>query len=177
MEGDQMSGVIRFTSGKTLEITEKEFRAIAPKLKGGGIRLLTTKDQHLIPLNSNTMEIIEYVQDEPVEGKVIEKEPEVLPEQPTLPEGATPKKEETPESIEARKEKALAEMIEKSNCKHERDKLLMYRHDTAKGVRYFPVCTFCGKRERYVSEKKVRDGEIEGWTGEDIDNAKPWLGE
>jgi hypothetical protein len=66
-------------------------------------------------------------------------------------------------------------MIEKSNCKHEPEKLDMYMQSTAKGIRYFPVCSFCGKRERYVSEKKVRDGEIERWTGDDIDNAKMWI--
>jgi hypothetical protein len=56
----------------------------------------------------------------------------------------------------------------------------MFIQHTAKGYRYFPVCKFCGKRERYVSEKKILDGKYAGtpnakWTTDDIANAKPWI--
>ena len=64
-------------------------------------------------------------------------------------------------------------MLAKSNCKHNSQSLFVQH--TAKGVRYFPVCDFCGKRDRYVSEKKVLDGEYPEWKMEDIDNAKPWI--
>jgi hypothetical protein len=182
-----MGGTIHFTSGKTLDITEREFNNIAPKLKNGGIRLVMTSKGDFIPLNSNTMEYIEHTKEEP----------NGIPEQPVRQDGEeinagrpndeekpaqieeTPKEEVQEKSIQERKEDALAELMEKSNCKHEPEKMVLHVQHTAKGVRYFPVCGFCGKRERYVSEKKIIDGDYKGtpnekWTKEDIDTATAW---
>ena len=154
-----MSGIIHFVSGKTLDITEKEFQAISPKLGMKGIKCHKSEAGHLIPMNSTTMEFIEHVIDElpaavEVDGEILE----VVKEEP---------KEEPKDPDEI-----MNDMIAKSNCKHESQSL--YLQKTAKGDRYFPVCDFCGKRERYVSEKKVLDGEYEEWKYEDIENAKPW---
>jgi hypothetical protein len=174
-----MSAIIHFTSGKKLEITELERQQLAPKLQLGGVRLYRTKDQHLIPLNSNTMEMIENIPEvediieadvDPTPKAMNPGTPDPVPTPPVKAEDAKPESD-----IEAKKQSALESMIEKSNCKHEPEKLVMYMQSTAKGIRYFPVCSFCGKRERYVSEKKVRDNQIERWTGEDIDNAKMWI--
>ena len=172
-----MSGLIYFTSGKQLEITEREFLRIAPKLKAGGIRLMTMKAGHLVPLNSTTMEIIEYVS-EPEEESVsdmVDRGVRALAAEPVLEEQtvAVEKKGKTQEEL-------LAEMKEKSDCKHETHKLELFIQHTAKGIRYFPVCSFCGKRERYVSESKINKGEYAGslnehWTDEHIANAKPWI--
>ena len=148
-----MSGIIHFVSGKTLEITEDERGKLAPKLGMKGVRTFTSKAGHIIPLNSNTMEFIE-----------------LIPE----PESAiTMNSVEVAETLLAAvEEDPMADMLAKSACVHPNQSL--YVQDTAKGVRYFPVCDFCGKRERYVSEKKIVDGEYEEWTVEDIQNAKPW---
>lgn len=172
-----MSGIIHFTSGKEFKLGELEFAKIAPKLQLGGVRLYRTGNGSFIPLNSNTMEMIEYVpdvvdiieaDDETPTPKILNPgTPNEIPTQPTPTEEAKP-------SIEDRKQSIMDELIEKSNCKHEPEKLRMFQQSTAKGIRYFPVCSFCGKRERYVSEKKVRDGELERWSGDDIDNAKMW---
>jgi len=51
-----MSGIIHFTSGKTLDITEKEFRNIPVHLKNKGIKVHITNTGHIVPLNSMTME-------------------------------------------------------------------------------------------------------------------------
>jgi hypothetical protein len=74
----------------------------------------------------------------------------------------------------------MAEMTAKSNCKHEPEKMELYIQHTAKGIRYFPVCSFCGKRDRYVSESKIIAGEYKGtpnekWTEKDITHAKAWI--
>ena len=154
-----MSGLIHFVSGKTLDISELEFSNIAPKLGAKGIRCQVSQAGHIIPLNSTTMEYIEHIEEEqeaPV-YEIKEKE-EVVPV-----EKVKPKTED----------EALNEMMAKSNCKHE-NQTLFVQH-TAKGVRYFPVCDFCGKRDRYVSEKKVLDGEYEECKVEDIENTKPWV--
>ena len=153
-----MSGLIHFVSGKTLDISELEFSNIAPKLGAKGIRCQVSQAGHIIPLNSTTMEYIEHIEEEQ-EEPVYEAEEE---------------KSDPVEKVKPKTEdEALNEMMAKSNCKHE-NQTLHIQH-TAKGVRYFPVCDFCGKRDRYVSEKKVLDGEYEEWKVEDIDNAKPWI--
>jgi hypothetical protein len=170
-----MSGIIHFGSGKELEITELEFSRMGPKLNAKGIRTQVTMDGHMIPLNSSTMEYIEHIPEPEADKKdevaaIIAQETVVveLKEEPS-----EPPKPKTQDEL-------LAEMVEKSNCEHESEKLTMYIQHTAKGYRYFPVCSFCGKRERYVSEKKILDGAYKGtvnekWTADDIANAKPWV--
>ena len=163
-----MSGVIYFTSGKSLEITETERLAIAPKLLSGGVRLYRTGAGHLIPLNSNTMEMIEYI-------------PEVIKEEPPKPKiekeitSNFEIKEKEKRTPEQRYQDAHDELMAKSSCTHENQTL--YVQQTAKGERFFPVCDFCGKRERYISEKKVVAGEYEEWSENDISNAKAWIEE
>ena len=153
-----MSGLIHFVSGKTLAISELEFNNISPKLGAKGIRCQVSHAGHIIPLNSTTMEYIEHIEEEQ-EAPVYEIEEE----------DSVPVKKIEPKSPD----ETMNDMLAKSNCKHENQSL--YLQKTAKGDRYFPVCDFCGKRDRYVSEKKVLDGEYDEWKYEDIENAKPWV--
>ena len=175
-----MSAILHFCSGKSLPITQKEFEQIAPKLQQGGIRLYRTGSQSLVPLNSNTIELIEFVNDVPIEKPA----PQVKLEQPaeTAPEAEikTIDPEPVVEVEEVPKELPMDKMLRLSNCKHEPEILELYRQHTAKGIRYFPVCTVCGKRERYISESKVVAGEYAGtpnakWTSDDIAHAKDWI--
>ena len=155
-----MSGKIHFVSGKTLDISELEFRNISPKLGAKGIRCQVSHAGHIIPLNSTTMEYIEHIEEE-----------EEVREMPT--ETLVPKQTIEPKVEPKSPDEVMNDMLAKSNCKHENQSL--YLQKTAKGDRYFPVCDFCGKRDRYVSEKKVLDGEYDEWKYEDIENAKPWV--
>ena len=88
---------------------------------------------------------------------------------------------EKPEPVKVKtQDEVLEEMMAKSNCKHEPHKLELWRQHTAKGIRYFPRCVFCGKRERYVSESKIVKGEYKGtvnekWTEESIAKAQVWI--
>jgi hypothetical protein len=176
-----MSGLIHFSSGKTLEITEYEFANMSPKLNSKGIKTQKTKSGHLIPLNSMTMEYIEHVPEDIIcvldigDGEIGEL-PRTDAADPVLPE--QDKQEEKPKV--KTQEEMMAEMLEKSNCKHEPDKMVLYRQHTAKGIRYFPRCSFCGKRERYISESKIVKGEYKGtvnekWTETDIADAIDWI--
>jgi len=172
-----MSGLIHFSSGKTLEITELEFNNMPVKLNGKGIKVQKTAGGHLIPLNSMTMEYIEYVQEEEdqSEGEIAERTREDSQFEPELPE----MKEQLEKPKAKTGEEIMAEMIAKSDCDH-KGKLVLYRQHTAKGIRYFPRCTFSGKRERYVSESKIVKGEYKGtpnetWTESDIADAIDWL--
>jgi len=168
-----MSAVIHFTGGKRLEISEEEFLKIAPKLQGSGVRMYRQKDTgSLIPLNSNTIELIEHFEETIVMEEPAPKEFEETIVNKTVVEA---KEEESPEEKQKRLE---AELFAKSNCKH--TDMELYFSNSSKGKRYFPVCTFCGKRERYISLEKVKKGEYEGtpnakWTMQDIMNAKAWL--
>ena len=180
---------IYFTSGKTLEITDDEFKRIAPKLQYGGIRLYRTSKGNLIPLNSTTIELIEKDEEEVFEVAVNEPQPESKVEEVTeehatvehdekedapveeaYPEKEEPKKAETQQE---RQDRMMAEMIKKSECLHEGLQKMFYQ-ETKAGKRYFPVCSFCGKRERYVSVKKIKDGKITDWTMDDLVTAKEY---
>lgn len=147
---------IYFTSGKALYITPEEFSRIGSKLNGGGIRVMRFQSGELMPLNSNTIELIS-----PQENLIDEvSEPEnpiVEPEKPTPAEvevmqEKVEKKEvrEVPEeeSKEERIQKMKDDFMAKANCVHSEKEI--YKVNTAKGERFFPVCIFCGKRERYV---------------------------
>lgn len=173
-----MAGRIHFSSGKTLEITEREFLNISPKLNGKGIKTQKTKSGHVIPLNSMTMEYIEHIPE--VADEAIDPEPVLANSAPVAPVVEEPAVEEPVKMKRKTSDEILADMMEKSNCKHEPEKLELYIQHTAKGVRYFPVCSFCGKREKYVSESKIVNGEYAGtphekWTEEHIANATPWM--
>jgi hypothetical protein len=67
------------------------------------------------------------------------------------------KQVEDKKDIEEKQEDAMKELMEKSNCAHPESKRVFYRQDTSKGSRYFPVCSFCGKRERYVKADSLDD--------------------
>jgi hypothetical protein len=170
-----MSATIHFISGKTLDITQKEFDQIAPKLQQGGVRLYRTGSGSFVPLNSMTMELIErHFDEEEVETPA--PKVETIAQKPS----EAPEETITPKAIPEPTVDPMEDILAKSNCKHEPEKMEMYIQHTAKGIRYFPVCSFCGKRERYVSESKIAKGEYEGtpngrWTMEDITSAKVWV--
>ena len=168
-----MSGIIHFTSGKTLEISEKEMKNMPVELNGKGIRVKKLRPSgHIVPLNSTTIEYIEQVVETLPEDITITKTTATGPTELKLDkQEAKPKKSQ---------EELLAEMMSKSNCAHEPEKMELYIQHTAKGIRYFPVCSFCGKREKYVSERKIVEGAYTGtpnekWTEKDLATAKPWI--
>jgi len=176
-----MSGLIHFVSGKTLEVDEYEFKNMPVQLNGKGIRTKTLRSGHLVPLNSTTIEFIEYVP-EPVKvhslselNPVGVKGDEMID---GLKEAEMNFQKEAPKKKTA--EERLAEITAKSECQHEPTKLRLYVQHTAKGIRYFPVCGYCGKRERYVSESKIMKNEYVGtvnekWNENDIAEATPWV--
>jgi hypothetical protein len=176
---------IHFSSGKTLEIDEQEFNGISTKLQYKGIRIQVIKSTgDLVPLNSSTIEFIEKA--DPTFDDIFEDMDEVIITDVESVEEEKrriiaeeqivelPKQEERavrPLTDAEKQDKLLAEMIEKSNCTHGDGKQKMFKQDTKQGIKYFPVCTHCGKRERYVSGKKIKEGVITDWTMEDLANA------
>jgi hypothetical protein len=153
-----------FTSGKEQDFNYN-WEKLAPKLQFAGMRMFRPKADVMIPLNSNTIALIENFPEETEEVTVVdlsEPEPVVEPE----PE-KEPKK-----STEDERERVLNAMKELSECTHEEREFYYQKVKSGpKGKqkeihRYFPVCVKCGVRERYVKTDSV--------TEEEQLNAKLW---
>jgi len=179
-----MAGRIHFVSGKTLDVNSYEFDNLPVTLNSKGIKVKRLSTGHLIPMNSTTMEYIEYIPDDEAKTEevkvVVKKTTQTKPTMHGEDAILKPMKEAREKPKVKTNDEKLAEMIEKSNCKHEPEKMELYVQHTAKGLRYFPVCSFCGKREKYISERKIIDGAYEGtpnekWTADDVAHAKPWM--
>jgi hypothetical protein len=164
-----MSTTIHFSSGKEQDISTGKLDKFIMDLKGRGIKLMIDRTEYrtlIIPLNSSTMEFIEHIVEEPVFKTESEGTPIGAKEYVDNSEELRILKEELEESmkqvedkkdVEEKQEDAMKELMEKSNCTHPESKRVFYRQDTAKGSRYFPVCSFCGKRERYVKADSLED--------------------
>jgi outer membrane biosynthesis protein TonB len=176
-----IGGRIRFGSGHTVDISLKEFEDAPIMMANKGARVQRFQDGVMVPFLSPTIECIEpryaevevEVEESPVVVKKIAQPRPIELNMPKMDEAPEPPKKKTQQEL-------LEEMTAKSNCKHEPNKLELYRQHTAKGIRYFPRCSFCGKRERYVSESKIVKGEYAGtvnekWTEQDIMDAIDWI--
>jgi len=163
---------ITFTSGHEREF-DYEWNKVTPKLLQGGIRLWAPYPGIVIPLNSSTIAMVEFEEDDVMDGdfeieiEMDEDEEETVDETVEEEDEPTPKK-----SIEEKKEEFLAETKAKANCKHENTEIYYQEVKTGSRTaqkiarRYFPVCTFCGLRERYVKADSLTD--------EQRANAKIW---
>ena len=156
---------IYFTSGKVVEreMDYAETKAMVTRMGGSGIRFYDMRDGRWIPLNSNTIELIEsenlIVQRKPVPVEMAaeltdREDPDATFEQEQL---------SAPVSREEKADNVMQDIINKSNCKHEQEKLILSTVGSKKGDRYFYVCSFCGWRGRFVKADSL--------TPEEIDNA------
>ena len=162
---------IHFSSGKTKEIDSGKLDKFIIDLKGRGIKMMINRSETetlIVPLNSNTMEFIESpvlpVEEEAVEaGGIIRvdnvKETSLEDLRAELAEAKADV--DSKKDIEEKEKEKMDEMMAKSNCKHPAEIMQIYRHDTKKGSRFFPVCGFCGKRERYVKAESLTE-EVKG---------------
>ena len=171
--------------GSTIEIPEHRFMKFIQMLTHRGIKSVRFDDTILIVSQSN---IIRIELGEEEDGDV--KEEVVVPEvvegtesgEGDATEGGEvepePEKEENPQE---RTNRILAEMTAKSDCSNSEDHLgheqIIHYQDVAmtkKGKpslpsrRYFPVCSFCGLRQKYVKADSLTD--------EQKENAKLWTG-
>jgi hypothetical protein len=166
-----MGTKIYYASGAVVELRDGEGKRFWNRARNAGFRFYQSLDNIVIPFNHPTMTHIELEVEKPVEKPAPKLKTEVVPE---------PKKEETLPEI---KEKELttqaqreADFMAKANCTHKdgEGKTLrtIYYSETVNGRKYFPVCDFCGHRERYVGVPKIEAGENPLWTMEDIRAAK-----
>jgi hypothetical protein len=171
---------INFTSGKHLDV-EYNWEQLAPKFQLGGVRMFKPRPGILIPLNSQTIEMIEDLGHEEEDATVSEEtaEPDEFSEtfeathdKPTErePEEPVDLKDEKPMSAQEKQDEMLAYMKEMSECTHEAHDY--YYTDSQVGRakkpvrRYFPVCVKCGIREKFVKADSLTD--------EQKENAEVW---
>jgi len=176
-----VGGKIYFSgSDVTAELTKAEMENAPVTFSNKGARMMRTKAGDILIFGGTNMSVIKPVWEEvedPItintihDNLVSHREP-VL-DLPRMDQVQDKPKQKTADEL-------MDEMIAKSDCKHEPEKMELYRQNTAKGIRYFPRCSFCGKRERYVAESKIVEGKYEGtpnekWTSDDIANAIQWI--
>ena len=180
-----VGGTVYFAgSDVTAGLTQREMENAPTTFLNKGARMMRIKSGDILIFGGTNMSVIKPIWEEVEESEAKEQtRADIIAMEPNLIDEVAKSAERTGEvNPEPKKtaEDIQAEMIEKSNCKHEPEKLELFIQHTAKGIRYFPVCGFCGKRERYVSESKIVEGKYEGtpnekWTEADIAHAKPWI--
>lgn len=168
-----MGTVIHYSSGHDIELREGEGQRFWNRARNAGFRYYQSLDNIIIPFNHPTITYIE------LEAKKEEPKP-VVPKKEAAE--AKPEKKKTMTEI---KEKELtnqakqeADFMAKANCIHKDGNGVtlrkLYFTETVNGRKYFPVCEFCGHRERYVGVPKIEAGENALWTMEDVRSAKPY---
>jgi hypothetical protein len=161
--------IIRFTveNGHTYEV-DADWNRLIPNLQTRGIRVFRPIPGVLIPVDKIILieDITPPAEEVIIEPKVTE-DAEIVEDQTEQADTSEPEL-----SIEERKEQILKEMAEKSACVHENHDIYVQeimsgpRNNRKAQKRYFPVCSFCGVRERYVKADTLTD--------EEKANAKIW---
>lgn len=163
-----MGTKIHYSSGSSVELRDGEGDRFWNRARTAGFRYYQSLDNVVIPFNHPTITYIELELTKPAVGPSFEKPKEEI----TITEA-----KEIEETNRAKQER---EFMAKANCTHKNPdgstKRSMYYVDTVNGRKYFPVCDFCGHRERYVGVPKVEKGDHPLWHMDDIRNAKPYKG-
>jgi type IV secretory pathway VirB10-like protein len=102
----------------------------------------------------------------PAKETTIDKLPDAPKPEPVVVEVPEVEETEKKESIHEKEQRLLKEMMARSSCTHEGLEVL-HSQVTTKGTRFFPVCSFCGHRARYIKKDKLTD--------EEMANATPWV--
>lgn len=165
--------VIHFASGKTHEF-EYDWNNLAPKFQLGGIRMFKAPDGSLIPLNSHTIERIEFVEteEEIIADEWTEETVDINDQEAVAVAGVV--EEINDADIEAEEEKPLTpdqkaallleEMKAKSECTHEGTTVYVYSDSSVgKGRkpirRYRTQCTNCGVIGKFIKSATLTDEE------------------
>jgi len=145
--------IIVMDSGKEYGITYDEFLRYRNKRSTSG------RAYPFFKLDSGTEIMIHKVSACEISEWKKPKREEGVPE-PTLvpqPVKIAHSPDEDKKGIEEKEKEMLAEFMAKSNCTHEN--VSLNSQDTKTGLKYFPVCDFCGHRGRYIAADKLGDEE------------------
>lgn len=152
---------IQMRSGISYAITDNEAARLVQRARQSGLNLpLFQAESGLFIVTS---EIVAF---EPETWREVGKsEPEEEKEEAEAKE-VEEKPEVDKKTREEIEKEVLAEITAKSNCAHPDGQKVLNFQDTKQGRRYFYVCDFCGKRERYIAKDKLPEDELE--------TATPW---
>ena len=158
-----MGTKIHYASGSIVELQEGESERFWGRASKAGFRYYQSLDNKIIPFNHPT---IEYIELEPFVPKAVKKAKEAV----------TMKQAQEDAMTEQDKQDKL--MLDRSNCTH-RDsegKTLrkLYYMETTNGRKYFPVCDFCGHREKFIGVQKLEEGKYPDYTMEDLKDAQEY---
>jgi flagellar biosynthesis GTPase FlhF len=176
-----MGTKIHFYSGKIIELDEAEGKSFWDRMSKAGIRAWQSRSQNItIPFNSSTIEFIEN--DEAVVKTVGELEADKREQEEKKRKERVAEKKMSQEDRTKEKEELIKEMEEdfmaRANCTHKKGDKTLYQlqySETAQGRKFFPVCSFCGHRGRYVGLQKIEEGKSE-WTVDDVEYATVYEG-
>ena len=145
--------IITLKSGNTFDLTKGEYdEYIHTSTHTGKLRpFMRYRDGRIYLEHIESVMPDEWVAPDPVETP--------------SPVATEPKGDD---EITKKREEFMKDLLAKSNCKHD-ETTLYVQHVKVKGKasqRYFPVCSFCGTRMRYVKAADLTD--------EEKYNAKDW---
>jgi hypothetical protein len=174
--------ILYLNDGTTVEIPERRLVKFLSMLTHRGIKSVRFDDTIVVVSPSNLVKLELGVEDgedteretvEPVPVQEVPAEREEGTGDPEDTREVEPVTEEKPESPQARNDRLLEEMKEKSDCagnKHAGKEQVIHYQDVmikrkGKGSlpsrRYFPVCSFCGLRQKYVKADTLTDEQKE----------------
>jgi len=163
-----MGTKIHYASGAVVELRDGEGVRFWNRARNAGFRYYQSLDGIVIPFNHPTMTHIELEVDKPKETPV--------PREPIVDKPDKENMSEIKEKELTNQAKQERTFMEKANCTHKDGEGATLRKlhysETVNGRKYFPVCEFCGHRERYVGVPKIEKGENPIWTMEDVRTAK-----
>ena len=163
-----MGTKIFYSSGNMVELRDGESERFWGRAAKAGFRYYRSLDDIVIPFNHPTITHI-ILDLKPIEKPVKDPVEQIKASQPKIEDVQKKNADDAKANFEA-----------KAACRHKDSNGVSLRRmkytETVNGRKYFPVCSFCGHRERYVGVPKIEAGENPLWTMEDIRNAEPYEG-
>ena len=149
---------ILYASGKEVYIEPEELNRMILKFQTSGVRMAKTKNGNILFLNSNTMD---YLDVSDLKHNIIPPLSVVEEVVEVVPVVELKIVEVNPESAVQKEQRALDEIMQKSNCTHQG--LLKYTVSAGvKGKRYAQQCSFCGWRSKFIKAETLTEAEREG---------------
>jgi len=147
-------GTIYFVDGRKVNLSVKDTRNFMTRLREGGVRFTLTRDhepQLALIISNCPVAFVELDASLQTGMGYSEEVVEVTETAPVRQEDATK------ETSQEREKRVLAELLEKSNCAHEPEKIIYFKVTGKTGTRYFPKCSFCGWRGKFVAAESLSE--------------------
>jgi hypothetical protein len=143
-------GTVYFTDGTVTELSRRDTDNFVVRMREGGVRMVHTRD-------TDPMQVL-VISACPVSRVILDYKHTPQPPNPVVDNAPVKQEDSAPvESGQEKAERALAELKARSDCQHEPSKILYYKKESSKGTHYFPMCSFCGWRGKFVAADSLLD--------------------